>query len=105
VAPTFWREDLFLGKGERPLRFGYFVNSKFIEAFPACARAVQQTTQLLLQKGYEVVPFDMVDGSFMEIYLALMSADGLETVKEELNGSQIDDAVSGMISLANFPSW
>ncbi|KAK4051159.1 hypothetical protein OIV83_002981 [Microbotryomycetes sp. JL201] len=70
----------------KKLKFGYYLTDGFCRASPACERAVLETVEALRKKGHECIEFAPPDRKSsvkaLEIFVAVTSADGYETLLE-----------------------
>ncbi|GAA5870709.1 hypothetical protein JCM1840_006781 [Sporobolomyces johnsonii] len=69
------------------LKFGYYLTDGFCHASPACERAVLETVEALRKQGHECVEFTPPSPvEAMELFVALTSAGGYETLLAGLRG-------------------
>jgi Asp-tRNA(Asn)/Glu-tRNA(Gln) amidotransferase A subunit family amidase len=90
---------------ERKLRVGYYVHDGFIEASPACRRAVQLSVDAMKKCGHQViewVPPDVPAGILL--FLQLINADGLRTVSDQLNGEVRTSIVNRLVTQFQLPT-
>ena len=87
--PLPWRDDLYRGAEGGALTIGYYDDDGFLEAAPACRRAVNLAVERLRAEGHTLVPFQppRVEHAF-HVYIALMSA-GAEHIAAALEGEQL----------------
>ena len=87
-----------------PLTIGYYDDDGFMEASPACRRAVHLSVERLEAAGHTLVPFNPpnVELAF-HIYVALMSS-GADLILDELKGEPVAVAMSKMIQSASAPA-
>ncbi|GAA5925240.1 hypothetical protein JCM1841_004693 [Sporobolomyces salmonicolor] len=83
LVPLPYREV----KLPRKLKFGYYLTDGFCHASPACERAVLETVEALRKQGHECVEFTPPSPiEAMELFVALTSAGGYETLLAGLRG-------------------
>ena len=85
---------------------GYYLDDGVAAASPPCRRAVLETVEALRAAGHTVVEFkppSMVDA--IALYYQLMTADGSDTISEQLKGEIYEDYSSTLIATVNQPQW
>lgn len=101
LLPIPWQPEVI--RDTRPLRIAYYDYDGYLEASPACRRAVQEAVKVLKDAGHELVPFtppNVRDG--LGIFFALLSS-GAEHVASELQGEQIAEALKKlMLNVSRF---
>ena len=77
IAPVPYRQITL----PRKLRFGYYSDSNFVKSSPAVRRSVFETIDKLRAEGHECIDVGPVDSeTATEIFVALSSSDGFETL-------------------------
>lgn len=90
----------------RTLRVGYLVNDGLMSPSAAVQRAVHEAVDALRAQGVEVVPFVIPNGySPMSDYLAIMTADGGDTVRERIDSGAMDPVLRSSLNTVKMPSW
>ncbi len=79
------------------LRVGWFTDDGFVRPSHAVARAVERAARALGDQGAEVVPFSPPGlGRAVELYFALLSADGGRTLGAATQGERLDAVLVSM---------
>lgn len=95
LLPIPWRADVY--EDTRPLRIAYYDFDGYIEASPACRRAVHEAAAVLEAAGHKLVRFSPPDVSeAMEIFFALLSC-GADHIADELQGETVADALTKLM--------
>eukprot|EP00750_Incisomonas_marina_P014824 INCI1789.1.p1 GENE.INCI1789.1~~INCI1789.1.p1 ORF type:complete len:612 (-),score=87.92 INCI1789.1:260-1996(-) len=95
LLPIPWRADVYADT--RPLRIAYYDFDGYIEASPACRRAVHEAADALKAAGHKLVRFNPPDISeAMEIFFALLSC-GADHIADELQGETVADALTKLM--------
>ena len=90
----------------RKLRIAYYTTFKdYLDASPACRRAVDEAVEKLRAAGHELVPFTppRVDEA-MSIFFALIASGG-DHVQAELDGEKIADSLAKLSLQVRVCSW
>ncbi|KAJ4477352.1 amidase signature domain-containing protein [Lentinula aciculospora] len=87
------------------LKFGYYTSDGFAKASPAAARAVMETVQALKRQGHECLEIELPDVSdCLEIYLALVSADGYKRMISPLGPDPMEPSLILPVYGSRIPS-
>lgn len=90
LVPIPFREVTLPAK----LKVGYYLTDGFVRASPACRRAVLETVDALRKRGHECIEFappSPMEG--MELFVALTSAGGYQTLLAGLLGDPQESAM------------
>eukprot|EP00747_Dinoflagellata_sp_TGD_P222479 gnl/TRDRNA2_/TRDRNA2_94188_c0_seq1.p1 gnl/TRDRNA2_/TRDRNA2_94188_c0~~gnl/TRDRNA2_/TRDRNA2_94188_c0_seq1.p1 ORF type:complete len:583 (+),score=94.26 gnl/TRDRNA2_/TRDRNA2_94188_c0_seq1:50-1798(+) len=109
VIPLAWDSAAVEGRGAGPLRVGYYVHDGFLEASPACVRAVREAVQALKKAGVQCVEFKPpdVEAGFMT-FVALLATGGphiIEVMRLRQRGERVADALLLLLKSNVLPSW
>lgn len=105
LAPVKWDSDSF--RESRPLTVGWYSFDGFMEASPACVRAVHVAVKALERSGVQCIEFkppDVEDAFFN--YCALLSG-GSKHITGLLNqpGELTAHAISKLMATSKLPAW
>ena len=99
-----WRKEEFSAATSKKLRVGYYLDDGFVEAAPACQRAVLEAVAALEAAGCEVVPFPLPNAiEVMSTFYGLLSADDGWTVQASLKSDPPTPHVAGLLNLLIMP--
>lgn len=103
--PGGWKE---LSSKDKPkLKFGVAMWNRFMDATPACKRAVLQAGKALQAAGYEVIVFEF-PFNFDEVVRLLYSAvggDGGIFMKKCIGGEPVEEVIKPFFWILGMPSW
>ncbi|KAH7868391.1 amidase signature domain-containing protein [Lentinula edodes] len=89
VPMPYRRPDL-----PKRLKFGYYTADGFAKASPAAARAVMETVEALKAQDHECIEIEIPDVSdSLEIYLALVSADGYKRMTSPIGPDPMEPSL------------
>ncbi|KAJ3996839.1 amidase signature domain-containing protein [Lentinula boryana] len=90
----------------KQLKFGYYTSDNFAKASPATARAVMETVEALQRQGHECIEIELPDVSdCLEIYLALISADGYKRMTTPLGPDPMEPSLILPVYGSRIPSF
>lgn len=103
IIPVPWNADSFKGTG--PLTVGWYSFDGFMEASPACVRAIHLAVKALERSGARCVEFKPpgVEDAFFN-YVSLLSA-GSKHINSLLDGEMVSHAISKLMTSAKLPAW
>ena len=88
------------------LRIGYWVDDGVFSPAMGVGRVVHEAADHLRKAGAEVVPVTPPDTmEMMRIYLGLISADGMASVRRLTHGKKVDPQLARQSRLARLPRW
>lgn len=86
------------------LRIGWFDDDGYFRPSPAARRAVREAADVLAQRGSIVEPFVPPDlREAMRVYVGLVSADGLDSLRRMVRGSRREPQVARQLRLGSIP--
>jgi Asp-tRNA(Asn)/Glu-tRNA(Gln) amidotransferase A subunit family amidase len=91
---------------QMPLRIGYYTDDGYFAPSPACARAVVDAIQLLIQAGHTCVPFaPPLVSKAVGAYYECLSADNCLGMISGFEGEQPCAEYSSLLLLTRIPRW
>ncbi|XP_064649752.1 fatty-acid amide hydrolase 1-like [Lineus longissimus] len=98
-----FRNDIFESK--QSLRIGYYVNDGFLQAAPACERAVEVAKGVLERLGHTLVPWcpPNVEHGITYCYKNAVTGDGGASLIKPLKYDKIDEAIAPIYFLLCIP--
>jgi len=107
VIPVPWDSRIMEGKQVQPLRIGWYEDDGYLEASPACQRAVREAVAAFEQSGAVCVQFNPPDvAEALETYFNLLATGGPHIIGL-LNepGEVISDSLTKLLASSVLPSW
>lgn len=98
--------EIALSSNQR-LRYGVIYNHDFLQATPACLRAVKEAETALKAAGHAVVPFQLpfsMDDIVSLVYSAI-AADGGIFEPSIVSGEPLEDSISPFLWILGLPHW
>jgi fatty acid amide hydrolase len=91
--------------GIRGLRIGFWEDNGYFPYAPAVRRAVREAAQTLADQGAQIEPMTPPNiHTAMELFTAVLSADGSANLRRLLRGSVIDPRIRRMLLLGSLPN-
>lgn len=91
----------------RKLRFGVMKSNSYLDATPACKRAVDVAVKSLIASGHEVIefklPFDADE--LVRIFYSIIVADGGKFLKKALSDEPLEASIAPFLNLIAFPTF
>jgi Asp-tRNA(Asn)/Glu-tRNA(Gln) amidotransferase A subunit family amidase len=95
LLPIPWRPAVLADK--RRLRIAVYDTFEYLEASPACRRAVREAAAALEAAGHELVPFTPPSvRDAMGVFFALLSS-GADHLAAEMEGSEVAEALTKLV--------
>jgi fatty acid amide hydrolase len=103
-APVAWRDPC--ERDLTRLRVAMFVDDGNFTPSPAIRRAIKESGGKLRRAGIEVEDFTPPGmGELMELYVGLLSADGMEGLRRLLANDAADWRLKRLLYLGSLPNW
>jgi fatty acid amide hydrolase len=99
-----FRDEIFESK--RSLRIGYYVNDGYLQAAPACERAVEVAKGILERHGHTLVPWcpPNVQHGFTYCFKNAIVGDGGAGLLRPLKYDQVDEAIAPIYYILCLPA-
>lgn len=98
-----FNDQIYLSRSK--LKIGYYINDGFIEASPACQRAVKLTVEQLQKRGHSVTLWNPPHvAEAIGLYYAIMSADNGQTIMNQVKGEKIEPMIMHMKRSVSLPN-
>jgi len=102
LVPLSFNSEEF--RRDSKLNVGYYVDDGFLEASPACARAVMTAVEALRKDGHRVTEFrPPLIADVIAIYYALITSDRAQTISRQLEGEVWEDYCKTLITGVRLP--
>jgi len=107
IVPVVWKEAAFQGESGHSLKVGYYVDDGFLEASPACVRAVREAVAALERSGVVCIEFKPPNITDMFMTYVSLLATGAPHISAVLMqpGESIADSLTKLLASATLPSW
>ncbi|KAL3831810.1 hypothetical protein ACJMK2_023513 [Sinanodonta woodiana] len=103
VPPIPFRTEIY--EKTHTLKIGYYVFDGYLEAVPACKRAVMDAKTILENQGHKLIPFQVPDvqNVFTELYVRITFGDNVQMLLECLRNDIIDPTISLAVTNWSLP--